>query len=95
MVYQGTVLGPWLWNIFYEDVKAACAAAGFTETVFADDLNSYQLVPSICVNEALLKDAGHCQAEVHSWGRANGVSFEATKESKHILSKGDPHGKDF
>ena len=38
-VFQGTVLGLVLWNIFYEDARRAANALGFTETVFADDLN--------------------------------------------------------
>ena len=38
MVYQGTVWGPWLWNIMYEDARYAIRECGFTEIVYADDL---------------------------------------------------------
>ena len=39
MVFQGTVLGPLLWNICYADSSVAVQACSFTEAVFADDLN--------------------------------------------------------
>ena len=32
---------------------------------------------------------------LHSWGRANQVTFDATKESKHILSRSNPYGDPF
>ena len=37
MVYQGTVLGPPLWNIFFADARHVVPGLGFAETVFADD----------------------------------------------------------
>ena len=42
MIYQGTVWGPWLWNIFYEDARLALHFASFLEVVFADDLNAFR-----------------------------------------------------
>ena len=36
-----------------------------------------------------------CQAELHKWGRANQVSFDAGKESQHILSRTRPYGSGF
>ena len=42
MIYQGTVLGPPLWNSFFEDARLAIKKAGFTETEFADDLQAYR-----------------------------------------------------
>ena len=38
-VYQGTVLGSPLWNVHYADSNKAVQAEGFSEVVFADDLN--------------------------------------------------------
>ena len=38
-VFQGTVLGPPLWNIFYADVKKAINRKNFIETIFADNFN--------------------------------------------------------
>ena len=40
-VFQGTVLGPPLWNSFFADVADPARAAGGKEAVFADDLNVF------------------------------------------------------
>ena len=40
MVYQGTVLGPCLWNAFFSDVTAAVHSSGFIPALFADDLSA-------------------------------------------------------
>ena len=95
MVYQGIVLGPVLWNLFYGDVQEACAAADFLELVYADDLNAYTTAPASSSNEDLLGKAAVCQREVHRWGVADGVTFEGTKESPHVLSPSDPAGENF
>ena len=36
-VFQGTVLGPQLWNLFYEDARHAVNCKEYKEHVFADD----------------------------------------------------------
>ena len=36
-----------------------------------------------------------CQHELHCWGAANQVAFDAAKESRHILSVSDPMGDGF
>ena len=36
-----------------------------------------------------------CQEELHEWGRANQVVFDASKESMHILSRTHAHGNSF
>ena len=63
MLFQGTALGPPLWNLFYEDVRRAVLDAGFQETVFADDLHAYKLSPSAEPNEKLLDQAGGVSSE--------------------------------
>eukprot|EP00973_Karenia_brevis_P023311 3209772-Karenia_brevis.AAC.1 len=40
MVYQGTVMGPVLWNVFFEDSRHAINKLDFHEIVYADDLNA-------------------------------------------------------
>ena len=40
MVFQGTVWGSMLWNVFYEDSVLSVRGAGCTEVFFADDLNA-------------------------------------------------------
>jgi len=42
MIFQGTVLGPPLWNIFYQDAKRAIEEMMYEECVYADDLNAYK-----------------------------------------------------
>ena len=95
MVFQGTVWGPTLWNLFYEDAARAVKEAGFTEVVFADDLNALKEVGKELQNEEALKTAAECQKKLHRWGAANQVTFEPTKESYHVVSHLDPHGEDF
>ena len=48
MVYQGTVWGPPLWNCFYADARKPIATKGFTEVIFADDLNAVKNLPKPC-----------------------------------------------
>jgi hypothetical protein len=95
MVYQGTVWGPPLWNTFFEDARKAIHELFYTEIVFADDLNAYREFGKDVPNATLLKSLELCQAELHSWGEANQVTFDHTKESFHILSASEAHGGDF
>ena len=94
-VYQGTVLGPPLWNAFFEDAREAVNAEGFQETVFADDLNCYQDFPSSTDNDDVLNDLRLCQVSLHRWGAANRVTFDAGKESFHVLHRTQAQGNDF
>ena len=41
-VFQGTVLGPPLWNLFFCDVAQPAASLGGEPSVFADDLNVFK-----------------------------------------------------
>ena len=95
MVYQGTVLGPQLWNIYFEDAAKAIQEFLFEEVIYADDLNAFKILPGCTSNDTAIQAIDKVQVELHSWGRANQVSFDASKESKHILSKTDPLGADF
>ena len=95
MVFQGTVWGPTLWNVFYEDAAKPVRKSGFTEVVYADDLNAYKEVERTVRNTEALKGAKACQTELHTWGRANQVTFDATKESMHVLCDKNPEGEDY
>ena len=44
---------------------------------------------------AIKQSLDNFQRELHKWGRANQVSFDATKESQHVLSTSDPDGSAF
>ena len=95
MVYQGTVTGPTLWNVFFEDARHAINELLFTEVVYADDLNAYRIFPSSTHNDNIKICIGSCQQELHKWGAANQVAFDAGKESQHVISVSDPSGGNF
>ena len=88
-VFQGTVLGPPLWNCFYKDARRAAQVLDFIETVFADDFNCFKRFRRGKMSQALraeieLKGA---QRELHLWGKANQVLFDPSKESFHLLHR--------
>ena len=89
MVYQGTVLGPSLWNCFYSDVDIAVRSAQHEEIVFADDLNAMKEYDCSTSNDAILENTKKCQHQVHQWGKANAVAFDAGKESMHVIARTD------
>ena len=95
MVYQGTVWGPTFWNVFFQDAREAIRRCNFTEVVYADDLNAFQEYPSHTRNELIMEDLKRAQRQLHSWGSANRVAFDAGKESLHIVSRSGPFGPNF
>ena len=94
-VFQGTVWGPPLWNTFFEDARAPVNRAGFEDTFFADDLNCYKTYSRNCQNEVVTEELEECQAELHKWGGANQVAFDAAKEHFHVLNRWEPVGGGF
>eukprot|EP00969_Alexandrium_andersonii_P294433 13014397-Alexandrium_andersonii.AAC.1 len=71
MVYQGTVFGAPLWNIFAADARDAIATSGFSEIVFADDLNAYRVPERSCSDADAYLQIRACQDRLHRWGEAN------------------------
>ena len=65
MVFQGTVTGPDLWNLFFEDARNAINECFYNEVVFADDLNAYRIFPSGTENRAIDNNMKTCQRELH------------------------------
>ena len=55
--FQGTVLGPLLWLVFFADSREPVRASGFEESFFVDDLHAYQEDPRATPDEVLLQDA--------------------------------------
>ena len=95
MVYQGTVWGPSLWNLFFEDARHAITTKGYEEVVYADDLNAFKAHDRSTPNDTLLTETATTQKELHTWGAANKVTFDSAKESSHVLCRDDPAGGDF
>ena len=60
MVFQGTVWGPPLCNAFYGDARKTVADAGFTEVVYAEDLNAYKSFPTTAQSRARYQEARQC-----------------------------------
>lgn len=95
MVFQGTVLGPSLWNTFWGDARLAIQECLYTEIVYADDLNASHVFPSVTSDDTILASLMMCQDELHNWGEANQVMFDPAKESTHIISAGSADGSNF
>ena len=94
-VFQGTVLGPPLWNTFFSDVSGPASSFGCTESRFADDLSCFRRHAATVPNEAILFELRQCQAACHDWGRRNQVSFDSDKEEFAVLHKVANCGPDF
>ena len=75
-IFQGTVLGPCLWNVFFQDVSSEASARGGQEAMFADDLNVFEQFDVAISNEEIKTELTLTQQNVHRWGRRNRVSFD-------------------
>ena len=95
MVFQGTMLGPISWNIFYADSNKPIRDSGFTDTTFADDLNAWKQFEAPTPKQQMLEAMTNCQKELHAWGKANQVLFDCDKEHMLILNRQKPHGQSF
>ncbi len=100
-VFQGTVLGSPLWNLYYADARKSVAQKGYTETVFADDFNAWKGFVRADDDDVeatmrrILSDLESAQQELHLWGAANQVRFDPSKESFHVLHRRFHYGDDF
>ena len=91
MVFQGTVLGPALWNTFFNDVASEATSLNGTDVEFADDLTVFKEYPLTISNENAMADMENSRKCVHKWGSRNRVTFAATKE--HLLVLHPRHGE--
>ena len=94
-VFQGTVLGPTLWNTFFADVSTPAASTGGTESVFADDLNVFQKFDRLESNDSMMGKLEDCRQKVHKWGITNRVSFDASKEHMTVIHPVAAYGDPF
>ena len=93
-VFQGTRLGPPLWNVHFQDVSVSVPDE-YQETKFADDLSCSKAFEGSTPNEHIYNDLHACQNSVHAWGRLNQVIFEHSKEEFAILHSHEGEGEDF
>ena len=75
-VFQGTVLGPPLWNYFYADARFSVRNHGFIETAFADDCNCLTSLDKDVTEEDAILKLSDCQRSLHRWWAANRVTFD-------------------
>ena len=94
-VFQGTVLGPTLWNTFFADVSDAATLKGGQEELFADDLHVTHIAHRDTPNEAIYASLAATQRDVHKWGRSNRVQFDESKEHYAILHPFHGEGDTF
>ena len=94
-VFQGTVLGPPLWNVHYADAREAVRLLDFVETIFADDFNCWKELPRDIEEADALAILHQCQSYLHDWGRANRVVFDPLKEAFVVLRRRNPIGDNF
>ena len=73
MIFQGTVLGPMLWNLFFGDAREAVRFGKVIEIIFLDDLNASRSFCRSTKNTLIVRSMNSCQARLHSWGDANRV----------------------
>lgn len=95
MVFQGIVLGPWLFNVFVKDVHETTTQTNATEVKFADDINTFREFPERPGNDQILAELSEGATRLHEWGVANRVSFELSKDSYAVLDIRDGHGDPF
>ena len=106
MVYQGTVLGPLLWNLFFADVSDAVLACeddncnqkfavSTRDQKFADDLSVCKEFPVEIENTVVFKELRECQSSAHAWGVRNQVVFDQSKEEFCVIHPVDGHGRPF
>ena len=93
-VFQGTVLGPPLWNSFFRDVSSVIPKE-YVDAKFADDLTCFKEFDKNIENEEIIADLKDCQSRVHQWGRLNQVIFDSAKEHFVVLHNLDGEGEDF
>ena len=94
-VFQGTVLGPPLWNVFFADVSVPAAMPNANVAKFADDLNVFKKFDKATPLEEVTEELSRCRSRVHAWGRAHRVAFDASKEHLVVLHPTAHHGEPF
>ena len=85
MVFQGTVMGPILWMIFFSDISVCTSLYGDSENIFADDLSCFRAFDKVTSNNEILTELGQTQDLIHTWGTLNRVDFDPSKEQFAVL----------
>ena len=95
MVFQGTVLGPPLWNAFFSDVAQDIPISNQEINLFADDLTVMTYRKQHVSDSILLNELRAIQSRTHKWGVRNQVEFDPGKEYVKILHPSLGLGEEF
>lgn len=83
-VPQGSVLGPTLWNIFYDGVLRLPVRQGVKLVAFADDV----AVIAVAHNAELIEElVNHTLNEIAEWMKENGLKLAPEKSECVVLTK--------
>ena len=94
-VFQGTVFGLPLWNVFFKCIDDTVRQCFFQVAKFADELTAYRNYRSSNSNDQIQEDFRKCRQACHLWGVQRRVSFDASKEHFCILHKVQCSGDSF
>eukprot|EP00969_Alexandrium_andersonii_P217566 9610548-Alexandrium_andersonii.AAC.1 len=75
-----------MWNLFFANARLVIVTPGFSELIFADNLNAFRVLERDCSDTTSFGLIRHCQQQLHAWGAANRATFDVGKDSAHILS---------
>ena len=95
MVFQGTVLGPSLWNGFFADVAQYVPCGSQRINLFADDLTVMCHKAQDVPDDIILDELREIQSRTHEWGKRNQVQFDPSKEYTKIIHPSRGVGDDF
>lgn len=95
-VYQGVVLGPFFWNLFFQDFSIPLKEAGFRKFCFADDGNAAKFFPCGTSFSEIFQSASECQSNYWRWGAEHRIVFDKKKEFLVVYSANakDAFGED-
>lgn len=83
-VPQGSVLGPTLWNVFYDDLLSVKLPLGASLIGFADDL---ALVVVNHTTEGLKQAANESLVKIEDWINSNGLQLAHAKAEAIMLTR--------
>ena len=95
MVFQGTVLGPSLWNAFFSDVAEQVPVDRQEINLFADDLTVMSQASQRIANDIIFEELKEIQGRTHKWGSQNQVTFDPAKEHFVVIHPSQRQGENF
>ena len=95
MVFQGTVLGPCLWNVFFADVVQFVPSGSQRNSLFADDLTVMCHKAQDAADSIVVDELHEMHIRTHEWGKENQVQFDPSQEYTKIINPSRRVGDDF